>query len=376
MEKYTVIIPTRDRAETLEAALKTCLEQTYANFQIIVSDNCSADNTADVVSRLSQPNLRYVNPGRRVSMAENFEFALSHVDEGFVMFIGDDDGLVPGCVDYVAEVQKKFGVLAISGQNAEYCWPNFPDPMRKNYLKWGGGCKPVEIRSSKHWTKRCLKFSDLYTFDMPKLYHGFVHKSIIDKARSSGVYFNSITPDAYSAFATAFFVENYAFSLRPFTVGGASGKSNGVSGIDPSGQAEESKKFLMENTIAFHGAYTSCSALEVYMAEAFSQFSDRFPKETAGFSVNTEWMLRSALLNSNARTETPVKEAVVAMSKLHGISLERRSLGFELNQVFRFAHRAWGRLKVLAFGRRIKDSSVYGVHDVYDAALFISRSLK
>ncbi len=376
MEKYTVIIPTRDRAETLEFALKTCVNQEYANFQIIVSDNCSVDNTVEVVSRYSQPNVIYINPGRRVSMAENFEFALSHVDEGFVMFIGDDDGLIPGCIEYVAEIQKKYGVLAISGENAEYCWPNFPDPARKNLLKWGSSYKCLEIRSAAHWVRRCLEFKDIYTFDMPKLYHGFVHKSIIDKARCSGQYFNSITPDAYSAFATAFFIDKYAFSLRPFTIGGASGKSNGVSGIDPSGQGEESKKFFIENTIEFHPSYVSCASLEVYMAETFSQFADRFPKETSGFSVNIERMLRSAQANANGRTRSAVQGAVAEMSDLHGVKVDGRSLTFQFSQMCRLVRRIWSRIKTLVLGGRIPDVAAHGVHDVYGASLFISKSFK
>ncbi|MGZ8158598.1 MAG: glycosyltransferase family 2 protein, partial [Methylobacter sp.] len=67
MEKYTVIIPTRDRAETLEATLRTCLRQTYENFEIIVSDNCSGDNTKEIVDGLHDPRIRYINPGRRLS---------------------------------------------------------------------------------------------------------------------------------------------------------------------------------------------------------------------------------------------------------------------------------------------------------------------
>ncbi len=72
MEKYTVIIPTRDRAETLEATLRTCLRQTYPNFEIIVSDNCSDDNTKEIVDGLHDPRIRYINPGRRLSMSGNF----------------------------------------------------------------------------------------------------------------------------------------------------------------------------------------------------------------------------------------------------------------------------------------------------------------
>ena len=48
-QKFTVIIPTRERCEVLWACLKTVTAQEYENLEIIVSDNVSADATVDVV---------------------------------------------------------------------------------------------------------------------------------------------------------------------------------------------------------------------------------------------------------------------------------------------------------------------------------------
>lgn len=376
MEKYTVIIPTRDRAETLEFAIKTCLAQTYQNYEVIVSDNFSSDSTLDVVAKFSDEKLRYINPGRRLSMTENFEFALSHVNEGFVMFIGDDDGLLPDSINYVAEIQKRFNVLAISGQSAEYCWPNFPDTSRANFLSWASSKERLELRTSHRWIARCLSFREPYTFGMPKLYHGFVHKSVIDKAFSAGAYFGSMTPDAYSAFATAFFVDNYIFSYKPFTIGGASGKSNGVSGLEKKGSDNEVTKYLKENTIEFHSDYKFTLSLEVIMAEAFSQFSKRFPSVTQGFSVDKESMLRFSVIMANSKTYEDVKLAALIMAEKYSIDLRRRSSGFLCKRVVRFFDLLLRRAKTFVFGARITDSSLLGVNNVYDASLYIHKHFK
>lgn len=376
MEKYTVIIPTRDRAETLEYALKTCLSQTYQNYEVIVSDNFSSDNTRDVVAKFSDKRLRYINPGRRLSMTGNFEFALSHVGEGFVMFIGDDDGLLPDAINYVAKVQKKFNVLAVSGQSAEYCWPNFPDESRSNFLSWSSSRERVELRTSRRWILRCLSFREPYTFGMPKLYHGFVHKSVIDKAFSAGTYFGSMTPDAYSAFATAFFVDKYIFSYKPFTIGGASGKSNGVSGLEKKGSDSEVTKYLKENTIEFHSDYKFALSLEVIMAEAFAQFSERFPSVSQGFSVDKESMLRFSVIMANSKTCEDVSLAVSIMAEKYSIDLRRISFGFLCKRVARLFDSLLRRARALMFGGRIVDSSLVGVSNVYDASLLINKHFK
>ncbi len=376
MEKYTVIIPTRDRAETLESALKTCLSQAYPNYEVIVSDNFSSDSTREVVAKFSDARLKYINPGRRLSMTENFEFALSHVGEGFVMFIGDDDGLLPDSINYVAEVQKRFNVLAISGQSAEYCWPNFPDISRANFLSWASSKDKLELRTSRRWVQRCLSFREPYTFGMPKLYHGFVHKSVIDKAFSAGAYFASITPDAYSAFATAFFVDKYVFSYKPFTIGGASGKSNGVSGLEKKGSNNEANKYLKENTLEFHSDYKFTFSLEVVMAETFAQFSDRFPNLTHGFAVDKESMLRFSVSTANSKNYEDVKAAATVMAEKYSLDLRRRSCRFLFKKAVRFFDSLLRRAKTVMFGARIADSSLLGVNNVYDASLYIHKRFK
>ena len=46
---FTVVIPTRERAEVLQHCLKTVVAQDYDNLEILVSDNFSCDDTEDVV---------------------------------------------------------------------------------------------------------------------------------------------------------------------------------------------------------------------------------------------------------------------------------------------------------------------------------------
>src|SRR5947207_15491255 len=112
--KMTVIIPTRNRANTLRYALLTCTAQAYEDLEIIVSDNCSDDDTEAVVRSVNDPRVRYLKTPQRISMRANFEFALSHVNEGFVGFIGDDDGLLPDAVERAASFVARNGLKALA----------------------------------------------------------------------------------------------------------------------------------------------------------------------------------------------------------------------------------------------------------------------
>jgi len=68
----SVIVPTRDRCDTLIATLRTCLDQDYERCEIIVSDNLSNDGTKEHVAAIRDPRVRYVRTDRRLGMSQNW----------------------------------------------------------------------------------------------------------------------------------------------------------------------------------------------------------------------------------------------------------------------------------------------------------------
>ena len=371
MEKYTVIIPTRDRIETLGPTLRTCLRQEYKNFEIIVSDNCSSDSTRDLVESCKDSRVRYINPGRRLSMSSNFEFALGHVTEGFVMFIGADDGIMPNAVQYVNSIVNKYQVDAVSCRQATYIWPNFPEKNIAGRFIFGGWRDDVEVRKSHEWINKTLNFTINYCFDLPNLYCGFVHKRIIDKAYKDGTYFKSMTPDAYSAFATAIFVDKYAFSNKPFTIAGASAKSNGAASMNVSSSAEEAINFYSENDIKFQDKFVACPSYEISLAEAFAKLSENFPKECSSYNINYKAMLSRALSRVNIKTENEVKDAVEQMALNFKVDIERNDSLLNRFSSFRRGDLSHAMLALLSPAKfaAIFESADFGVQNIDDAAL-------
>ena len=70
--RFTVVIPTYNRALTVPRAIRSVLAQTHADLELVVVDDGSNDNTKAVVSRFTDPRLRYLRQGNRgVSAARN-----------------------------------------------------------------------------------------------------------------------------------------------------------------------------------------------------------------------------------------------------------------------------------------------------------------
>ncbi len=98
----TVITPTYNRAHTIGNAIKSMLDQTYQNWEMILVDDGSSDNTREVVLMFNDPRVNYfrVNNGGP-SKARNF--GLSQSSGIWVMYLDSDDTLLSQCVETMLE---------------------------------------------------------------------------------------------------------------------------------------------------------------------------------------------------------------------------------------------------------------------------------
>jgi glycosyl transferase family 2 len=92
---FTVVLPTRNRAGMLPAALKSLLWQTCADFECVVIDDGSTDATPEVFKRFAgDPRFTWHRrEGRGLAAARNF--ALTVARGKFVTFLDDDDVWLP-----------------------------------------------------------------------------------------------------------------------------------------------------------------------------------------------------------------------------------------------------------------------------------------
>jgi glycosyltransferase involved in cell wall biosynthesis len=60
MEIVSVVIPTHNRSELIENAVKSVLKQTYTNFEIIIVDDASTDNTESIVKSINSEKITYI----------------------------------------------------------------------------------------------------------------------------------------------------------------------------------------------------------------------------------------------------------------------------------------------------------------------------
>lgn len=369
--KYTIIIPTRERADTLWFALKTCTNQKYENLTILVSDNYSQDNTEQVVKSFNDSRIKYINTGERVSMAHNWEFSLSHVTNGYVTILGDDDGLLPNAVSMADDIIVKTGLRAINMNPLTdfYLWPSYYQQQQANMMKvsFANG---YEIRDGALELKKLLQCKQEHT-PLVCLYTSFVDISAINEVRalSGGAVFHSQIPDSYSAIALANIVGKYVYSKRKLRLNGISSHSTGSSQFNYDKDKKAAELFSKESSIPFHAKMVYSPSYSYMIAENFLQSFDvglnTVEKELFDFMP----FIHTALKEANTRLKGQYDSIIDATrfiaqhNNLDSAKIERlidkahkrkfNVIGYDIK---RYAH------PFLFF-----DASAYNAHNVFDA---------
>lgn len=230
--KFSVIIPQKNRAEYLQYTLKTCMLQSYPNLEIIVSDDCSDDNSVEMVRNLQKidKRIKLLAHTTHVGMRNNFEIALNEVKEGYVIALGGDDGLVPNAIWRMYEILNETGAELLTWTQAQYKYPmNSSD--HGVYVVPRKKFNGVKMIKSSDYLNKISRTLDYMTQDCPMFYvKGVASMNIVNRVKSrtpDGRFYFCPTPDGYSGVVLAGEVNAYAYTQEPLSISGDSPKSQG-----------------------------------------------------------------------------------------------------------------------------------------------------
>lgn len=88
---FSIVIPTYNRAADLQFALYCIFQQTFSDFEVVISDNCSNDNTKSVVQNIKDKRIRYFRLKKTVGNAANFKNGIKRAKGKYVFLHSDDD---------------------------------------------------------------------------------------------------------------------------------------------------------------------------------------------------------------------------------------------------------------------------------------------
>ena len=146
-------------------ALECAFDQTYANLEIIVADNCSTDNTRAIVNGITDPRLRYFRHDVNIGSTANINFCLEQAKGEYVLFLHDDDRIDPDFVESC--IRAAMGTSDIGMIRAGVRWIDAEGnvfyealnrvgglPIEEFFLGWFNNLTPMHLCSTLFSTTR------------------------------------------------------------------------------------------------------------------------------------------------------------------------------------------------------------------------------
>jgi glycosyltransferase involved in cell wall biosynthesis len=142
-------IPTYKRTELLKETIRSVLNQTYKNTEIIVSDNDPAASSQKVVQKFRSKKIKYIVQKKNVGMMRNFGKAFDQSSGDFIVFLGDDDPIEPDMLEILTKLWRTFPDAG-SYFGAPYLLVHDSDVTRVHGLKNGNtGMRSKKIPKNK-----------------------------------------------------------------------------------------------------------------------------------------------------------------------------------------------------------------------------------
>ena len=134
--KISVLIPTYNYARFLGEAIESVLSQDFRDFELLIVDDCSTDNTIEVARPFCQRDnrVRFAVNSSNLGMVKNWNHCLELARGYYIKFLFGDDKLChPQALSKMIELLERnpSATLAASGRaildeksvTVEYCKP-------------------------------------------------------------------------------------------------------------------------------------------------------------------------------------------------------------------------------------------------------------
>ncbi len=187
---FSILLPTKNRSEIVGDAIASALQQTFADFELVISDNDDSDTaTASAVAKHPDPRIRYHRTTGKLPMHENWDNAFAHATGENVLILEDKMRLVPNALEILRHHLAEQGDVPIC----------YPVQFAKEPTIAAPALFPdAHFLDSKATMETFCRFSQGFFETLPKGLDSCVPRKTMEqiKARSpTGFLFSYICPD-------------------------------------------------------------------------------------------------------------------------------------------------------------------------------------
>lgn len=157
----TIFIVTYNRAYYLNDCIESILNQTYREFNLIILDNASTDNTIDVVNKFKDERIRYIKHPENIGGISNINYAMQICETKYYIIFHDDDIMEPNLIEKELEEMEKHEEYAIVSSLASTINSN-GDAIKTKSVFNEKDCKKTSYQNNEYLLRFLTEGADIY----------------------------------------------------------------------------------------------------------------------------------------------------------------------------------------------------------------------
>ena len=231
--KFSILLPTRDRLDLLHYAVESVRRQDCGDWELVISDNDSAQDVGAYVRGLQDPRIRFVRTPRFLPVTDSWNNALAHSSGDYVVMLGDDDSLLPGALSRIAAlISRHSSPELVYVEAVQFAYPGVIPGNPEAFLQTGycefmprdGAPRLLSREAARSAVDRSMAMRLSFSFNMQ---HSFVSRPAIERLAQHGPFYQSPYPDYYATTALLLTVPSVLVVPEPQVAIGISPKSFG-----------------------------------------------------------------------------------------------------------------------------------------------------
>ena len=285
---FSIVMPTRNRANLLYHSLRTAQAQEFDDFEILVSNNCSSDETEKVVLDNLDRHTRYISTNEPLTMPDSWEFALAHAKGKYILFLCDDDALRSDLLSFLLKRIKSKVRYCISWSHGLYYYSDWYEESKRNSLELGSYSNNItELNSS-------ILLGDLFevkrgemAVKLPKMLNSCCKREVLNKIKTmAGKTFLPTCPDYSGAAAILALIPRLLFIECPLHLAGVSQRGIGANAYRRNAPLSAFfDEFGHKSNLIIHTPLM-CRAVTNLVVDSFLRVKAAMPEKLNHFNLN------------------------------------------------------------------------------------------
>lgn len=122
MPFFTVIIPLYNKEKYIENAIKSILNQTFTDFEVLIVNDCSTDKSVAIASEFLSEKVQLIHHEKNSGLAATRNTGIKKATSNYVTFLDADDLWKPHFLEKIFQLIQNFPEAKIFATNYEEIW--------------------------------------------------------------------------------------------------------------------------------------------------------------------------------------------------------------------------------------------------------------